>query len=137
MMRALALVLAVGCATASDRAASRLDVIYDRDRVDGTLAHIVDLARGGKPSRDLHGRYGEQYVTGLEGGALTVTVWVEPAREVSTSQVAAAVERSGGVVLEGTEGVVRARLTLEQLGALSRDPTIRMLRLARHHDPIR
>ena len=137
MMRFAAMMLAAGCATTSGQSGPAPDVAYDRDRVDGTLAHIVDLARGGKPSRDLHERYGEQYVTGLDGGALTVTVWVEPAREVSTSQVAAAVERSGGVVLEGTEGVVRARLTLEQLGALSRAPTIRMLRLARHHDPIR
>jgi len=134
---ALLLLLGVACATHVDRPAARPDVEFERARVDGTLARIVDLARAGKTSREIHERYGEHYVTALEGGALRVTVWAEPEREVTFSRVAAAIERLGGVVLEGTEGVVRARLSLDQVGELSRDPSVRKLRITRHHDPIR
>jgi hypothetical protein len=136
-MRSAILMLAMGCASTPERPAAPRGVTYDRDRVDGTLAHIVDQARAGRSGRAIHEHYGEQFVTGLDAGVFTVTVWAEPEREVTPSRVADAVERSGGVALEGAEGVVRARLTLEQVGALSRDPAVRMLRLARHRDPIR
>ena len=131
------LLLVTACASAPDRPAAGRDVEFERARVDGTLARIVDLARAGKTSRELHERYGEHYVTALEDSELRVTVWAEPEREATFSLVAAAIERVGGVVLEGNEGVVRARLSLPQVGELSRDTSVRKLRLARHHDPIR
>jgi len=136
MMRALVLGLWVGCAAAPDGPAAGPDLQFDRDRLDGTLARIADLARAGRTSRELHDRYHVQYALVLRGSQLTVTVWAEPVRESTPSQVAAAVERAGGEVLEGTEGVVRARLLLDQIGALSRDPVVRMIRIVRHEEPL-
>ena len=137
MTKAALLLMAASCATTSDRRGAGQLVAFDRARVDGTLARILDLSHAGKTAAQIHERYGEQYVTGVEGNGIRVTVWAEPEREVTASRLAIAVERVGGVVLEGTEGEVRARLSLDQVGTLSRDPSVRKLRLTRHHDPIR
>lgn len=133
--RALPLLIAA-CATVPDGPAAGPDLHFERNRLDGTLARIADLARAGQSSREIHDRYHVQYAVVLRGAVLAITVWVEPGREVTPSQVAAAVERAGGEVLEGTEGVVRARLALDGIGTLSRDPAVRMIRMVRHHEPI-
>jgi len=137
--RALGLALAAflwGCASAPTRPAASPDLAFERDRLGGTLARVLDLGRAGRTSGELHRRYHVTYAVVLTDGLLTVTVWAEPGDDTTPSQVAAAVERVGGVVLEGTRGVVRARLTLDQTGALSRQPEVRILRLVRHHEPL-
>jgi hypothetical protein len=136
-MKRAALLLVASCATVPDRPAAPPDLAFDRDRLDGTLARLVDLALAGQTSRELFDRYHANYAVELRDGLLFVTVYAEPAREITPSAVAAAIEHAGGTVLEGSEGVVRARLTLDQSGTLSRDPTIRILRLTRHHESLK
>jgi hypothetical protein len=120
----------------SSRPAASPDLTFERDRLGGTLARILDLAKAGRTSGELHERYHVTYAVSLTDGLLAVTVWAEPEDDTTPSRVAGAVERVGGVVLQGTGGVVRARLTLDQVGALSGEPEVRILRLVRHHEPI-